>query len=60
MNQLLIKLLPIAFLFLLILAPFAGLAPIMLLLFGYAVYWTLLTLVQAFLSNPEPDESRDA
>ena len=49
MNNPLIKLLLISLLMSLILAPFAGLAPLMLLILGLGVSWFIWSIVEAFL-----------
>lgn len=57
MNNLLVKLLLIACLLMLILAPFASLAPLMLILLGLGICWALWSLVEAFLAA---DVKRDS
>lgn len=50
MNNPLLKLLLISLLMSMILAPFAGLAPLMLLLLGLGVCWFIWSLIEAFFS----------
>lgn len=50
MNNPLIKLLLIGLLMLMLVAPFAGLAPLMLLLLGLGVCWFIWSLVEAFFT----------
>ena len=50
MNNPLIKLLFIGLLMLMLVAPFAGLAPLMLLLIGLGVCWFIWSLVEAFFT----------
>ncbi|MGC1395136.1 MAG: hypothetical protein WA828_12725 [Coleofasciculaceae cyanobacterium] len=50
MNNPIIKLLLIGLLMMLLLAPFAGLAPLMLLLLGLGVCWFIWSLVEAFFT----------
>ncbi len=50
MNNPLLKLLLIALLMSMILAPFAGLAPLMLLLLGLGVCWFIWSLIEAFFT----------
>lgn len=50
MKNPLIKLLLIGLLMMLLVAPFAGLAPIMLLLLGLGVCWFIWSLVEAFFT----------
>lgn len=57
MNNSLVKLILVGLLLLLMTAPFAGLAPLMLLLLGLGVFWVLGSLVQAFFTA---DVERDS
>ncbi|HAA32142.1 MAG TPA: hypothetical protein DCE56_36110 [Cyanobacteria bacterium UBA8553] len=50
MNNPLVKLVLIGLLLMMIVAPFAGLAPLMLILFGLGVGWAFWLLVQAFFT----------
>lgn len=50
MNNPIIKLLLIGLLMMLLLAPFAGLAPLMLLLLGLGACWFIWSLVEAFFT----------
>lgn len=49
MNNLLVRFLLIACLLMLIIAPFASLAPLMLILLGVGICWGIWSLVEAFL-----------
>lgn len=51
MNNPLIRILLIGLLMLTIVAPFAGLAPLMLLLLGLGVWWFIWSLVEAFFTG---------
>lgn len=56
MNNPLVKILLIGLLLMLVVAPFAGLAPLMLILLGFGVGWAIWLLVQAFFTaNTETD-----
>lgn len=48
MNNPLIQILLISLLLITIVAPFAGLAPLMLLLLGLGAWWFIWSLVEAF------------
>ncbi|HEY9638408.1 MAG TPA: hypothetical protein V6D14_33785 [Coleofasciculaceae cyanobacterium] len=50
MNNPIVKLVLVGLLLLLVTAPFAGLAPLMLILLGLGVFWALGSLVQAFFT----------
>jgi len=50
MNNPLVKLVVMGLLLMTVIAPFAGLAPLMLILVGFGVCWSLWTLVQAFFT----------
>ncbi|HEY9812401.1 MAG TPA: hypothetical protein V6D31_02520 [Candidatus Sericytochromatia bacterium] len=50
MNNPLVKLVLMGLLLMTVIAPFAGLAPLMLILVGFGVCWSLWTLVQAFFT----------
>lgn len=60
MNNPLVKLVLISLLLLMITAPFAGLAPLMLIIFGLAVGWAFWLLVQAFFSPDSAANHRKA
>jgi hypothetical protein len=51
MNNPLSRILLIGLLILTIVAPFAGLAPLMLLLLGLGVWWFIWSLVEAFFAS---------
>jgi hypothetical protein len=58
MNNLLLRLILISLLILLVLAPFAGFAPLMLMLLIAGIIWFLGSLLQILLfgnKNTEPD-----
>lgn len=50
MNNPLVRLVLVALLLLLVVAPFAGLAPLMLILLGLGILWSFWSLVQAFFT----------
>lgn len=51
MNNLLVNLVLFGLLLILVIAPFAGVAPLMLVLLGFAVCSIIWSLVQAFLTT---------
>lgn len=55
MNNPLLRIVLIGLLLMMVIAPFAGLAPVMLILLGFGVCWALWSLVQAFFT---PDKMR--
>jgi hypothetical protein len=58
MNDLLTKLILIGLVLMAIIAPFAGLAPLMLLLLGFVALWGVRLLLQALLTgNTTADEN---
>jgi putative methionine-R-sulfoxide reductase with GAF domain len=59
MNNPLVKLVVMGLLLMTVIAPFAGLAPLMLILVGFGVCWSLWTLVQAFFTaDVEGDDNK--
>jgi putative methionine-R-sulfoxide reductase with GAF domain len=50
MNNPIVRLVLIGLLLLMVVAPFAGLAPLMLILLGFGVCWFFWSLVQAFFT----------
>lgn len=59
MKKPIIELLLIGCLLMMLISPFAGLAPIMIVLFGFGVFWILRSLAQIFAgSDMERDEDR--
>jgi len=59
MNNPLVKLVVMGLLLMTVIAPFAGLAPLMLILVGFGVCWSLWTLVQAFFTaDVERDDNK--
>ncbi len=57
-NNLLIKIVLFSLLMMLIIAPFAGIAPLMLILLGFGLFWIIGSLVQAFFTaDAEGEES---
>jgi putative methionine-R-sulfoxide reductase with GAF domain len=59
MHNLLVKLVLFGLLLMLIVAPFAGLAPLMLVVLGFGVCWMLWSLVQAFFTaDVEGDDNK--
>lgn len=57
MNRILSRLLIVGVLILIILAPFSGLAPLMLFLLIAGVVWSLGTIFQSFFSSQESNEN---
>lgn len=51
MNNRLGKIVIFGLLLMLLFAPFAGFAPLMLILLGFGIYWMIGSLVQAFFSD---------
>jgi hypothetical protein len=51
MNNSLGKIVIFGLLLMLLFAPFAGFAPLMLILLAFGVYWMIGSLVQAFFSD---------
>lgn len=51
MNNRLGKTVIFGLLLMLLFAPFAGFAPLMLILLGFGIYWMIGSLVQAFFSD---------
>jgi hypothetical protein len=60
MNNPLIKLLLIGLLMMLLVAPLAGLAPLMLLLLGLGVCWFIWSLVEAFFTADVEKEQNNS
>jgi hypothetical protein len=60
MNNPLVKVGLVGLLLLLVTAPFAGLAPLMLILLGLGVFWALGSLVQAFFTADVEGDSDKA
>jgi hypothetical protein len=59
MNNPLVKFVLIALLLMMVTAPFAGLAPLMLIVFGFGVFWAIGSLVQAFFTaDVEQDDDK--
>ncbi len=50
MNNPLVRLVLIGLLLMMLVAPFAGLAPLMLLLLGLGIFWSFTSLVEAFFT----------
>lgn len=51
MNNRLGKTVIFGLLLMLLFAPFAGFAPLMLILLGFGIYWMIGSLIQAFFSD---------
>lgn len=51
MNNRLGKTVIFGLLLMLLFAPFAGFAPLMIILLGFGIYWMIGSLVQAFFSD---------
>ncbi|HEY9609187.1 hypothetical protein [Allocoleopsis sp.] len=47
-------------LLMLVIAPFAGVAPLMLVLLGFGLYWIIASLVQAFFTAEVEGEDKTA
>jgi F0F1-type ATP synthase assembly protein I len=60
MNNPLVKLVLIGLLLMTLVAPFAGLAPLMLVVLGFGVCWGLWSLVQAFFTADVKGDDNDA
>jgi hypothetical protein len=60
MNNLLVKLVLFSLLLMLVLAPFGGLAPLMLVLLGFGICWFIGSLVQAFFTAEAEGEDNQA
>lgn len=59
MKKPIIELLLIVCLLMMVISPFAGLAPIMVILFGFGVFWILRSLAQILAGTDiERDEDR--
>lgn len=59
MNNLLVRLVLIGLLLMLVIAPFASIAPLMLITLGLGIGWFFWTLVQAFFTaDVENDEKK--
>ncbi|HEY9726913.1 MAG TPA: hypothetical protein V6D50_10745 [Chroococcales cyanobacterium] len=56
MNNPLVKAGLIGLLLMMIITPFAGLAPLMLIVFGFGVSWFVWSLVQAFFTAADIEE----
>ncbi|MCA1993760.1 MAG: hypothetical protein LDL41_17205 [Coleofasciculus sp. S288] len=60
MNNPLVKLVLIGLLLMLVVVPFAGVAPLMLILLGFGVCWFFWSLVQAFFTADVEGENDNA
>jgi hypothetical protein len=60
MNNPLVRVVLIGLLLMMLIAPFAGLAPLMLVVFGFGVFWSLGLLVKAFLTGGVEQEHNKA
>lgn len=60
MNNLLVKLVLFSLLLMLVLAPFGGLAPLMLVLLGFGICWFIGSLIQAFFTADVEGEDNQA
>jgi hypothetical protein len=56
MNNPLVKAGLIGLLLMMIITPFAGLAPLMMIVFGFGVCWFVWSLVQAFFTAADIEE----
>jgi hypothetical protein len=50
MKTPIVELVLIGLLLMTVISPFAGLAPLMIILFGYGIFWMLWSLIQAFFT----------
>ena len=60
MNNPLVKLVLVGLLLMMVVAPFAGLAPLMLILVGLGICWALASLVQAFFTADVEENDKKA
>lgn len=60
MNNSLIKIVLFGLLLMLVIAPFAGVAPLMLILLGFGIVGTITSLVQAFFSGDRKQNDEKA
>ena len=60
MNNSLIKIVLFGLLLMLVVAPFAGIAPLMLLLLGFGLVGTITSLIQAFLATDQGQNDEKA
>lgn len=61
MKNPIVEFLLIGLLLMTVVSPFAGLAPLMIILFGFGMFWILGSLMQVFLSTDierDEDDSR--
>jgi Na+-transporting methylmalonyl-CoA/oxaloacetate decarboxylase gamma subunit len=54
------KIIVFGLLLMLLFAPFAGFAPLMLILLAFGVYWMIGSLIQAFFSDDVPQKNEKA
>ena len=59
-NNLLMRIVLFSLLLMLVIAPFAGVAPLMLVLLGFGFYWIIGSLVQAFFTAEVEGEDKTA
>ena len=60
MNNIVGKLVLFGLLLMLLLAPFAGVAPLMLVLLGFGFFWIISSLVQEFFTSDIEEEDKKA
>jgi putative methionine-R-sulfoxide reductase with GAF domain len=60
MNNPLVKIVLMGLLLMMVTAPFAGLAPFLLILLGLGVCWTVWSLVEAFFTADVEDDNEKA
>jgi hypothetical protein len=60
MNNLLIKLVLFGLLLMLVIAPFAGVAPIMLILLGFGIVWIAGSFIQVLITGTVEEEDKQA
>lgn len=59
-NNLLMRIVLFSLLLMLVIAPFAGVAPLMLVLLGFGLYGVVASLVQAFFTAEVEGEDKTA
>jgi len=60
MNKILGKLVVFGLLLMLLLAPFAGVAPLMLVLLGFGFFWIIGSVVEVFFRSDIEEEDKKA
>ncbi|GAB4198910.1 MAG: hypothetical protein Fur006_49120 [Coleofasciculaceae cyanobacterium] len=60
MNNSVVKIVLFGLLLMLVITPFAGVAPLMLILLGLGFIWTIGSLVQAFFTTDNEQKDKNA